>query len=74
MRLISLMPIYQKFNTRRPAKGHKTHPYLLRELRVERPNQVWCVDIGLPLSGGLVSVLVHYRSWGYSWGGRRSSF
>lgn len=29
-------------------------------------------DVGLPLSGGPVSVLVHYGSWRYSWGGRRS--
>ena len=40
MRLMGLMPIYQKPNTSRPAKGHKTYPYLLRGLRVERPNQV----------------------------------
>ena len=40
MRLMGLMPIYPKPNTSRPAKGHKTHPYLLRGLRVERPNQV----------------------------------
>lgn len=29
-------------------------------------------ECGLPLSGGPVSVLVHYGSWRYSWGGRRS--
>ena len=42
MRLMGLMPIYQKPNTSKPAKGHKTYPYLLRGLRVDRPNQVWC--------------------------------
>ena len=26
MRLMGLMPIYQKPNTSRPAKGHKTYP------------------------------------------------
>ena len=45
MRLMGLMPIYQKPNTSRPAKGHKIYPYLLKGLRVERPNQVWCSDI-----------------------------
>ena len=45
MRLMGLMPIYQKPNTSKPAKGHKRYPYLLRGLRVERPNQVWCADI-----------------------------
>jgi hypothetical protein len=36
-----LMPIYQKPNTSKPAKGHKTYPYLLGGLRIDRPNQVW---------------------------------
>ena len=45
MRLMGLMPIYQKPNTSKAAKGHKIYPYLLRGLRVERPNQVWCADI-----------------------------
>jgi transposase InsO family protein len=40
-----LMPIYQKPNTSKPAKGHKTYPYLLGGLRIDRPNQVWCSDI-----------------------------
>ncbi|KJZ27697.1 hypothetical protein TW83_18105, partial [Paracoccus sp. S4493] len=55
MRLMGLMPIYQKPNTSRPAKGHKIYPYLLRGLRVERPNQVWCVDITyLPMRRGFL--------------------
>ena len=55
MRLMGLMPIYQKPNTSKPAKGHKTYPYLLRGLRVERPNQVWCVDITyLPMRRGFL--------------------
>ena len=45
MRLMGLMPIYQKPNTSKAAKGHKIYPYLLRGLRVDRPNQVWCTDI-----------------------------
>jgi putative transposase len=28
-----------------PAPGHPTYPYLLRDLRIERPNQVWCTDL-----------------------------
>ena len=50
MRLMRLMPIYRKPNTSRPAKGHKTFPYLLGALRVDRPDQVCCADITyLPL-------------------------
>src|SRR4051812_35019920 len=40
MRLMQLMPIFQKPDTSRPAKRHKTYPYLLGGLRVDRPNQV----------------------------------
>ena len=63
MRLMRLMPIYQKPNTSRPAKGHKTYPYLLRGLRVERPNQVWCADITyLPMRKGFL-YLVAIMDW-----------
>lgn len=44
MRFMGLMPIYQKLNTSRPAKGHKTYPFLLKGLRVTRPSQVWASD------------------------------
>ena len=36
MRLMGLMPIYQKPNTSKPAKGHKIYPYLLRGLNRRR--------------------------------------
>jgi len=63
MRLMGLMPIYQKPNTSKPAKGHKTYPYLLGGLRVERPNQVWCVDITyLPMKRGFL-YLIAIMDW-----------
>ena len=63
MRLMGLTPIYQKPNTSKPAKGHKTYPYLLRGLRVERPNQVWCADITyLPMKRGFL-YLVAIMDW-----------
>jgi transposase InsO family protein len=43
-RILRLMTIYQKPDTSRPAKGHKTYPYLLGGLGIDRPNQVWCAD------------------------------
>lgn len=59
MRLMSLMPIYQKPNTSKSAKGHKLYPYLLRGLRVDRPNQVWCSDITyLPMRRGFLYLVV----------------
>jgi putative transposase len=63
MRLMGLMPIYQKPNTSRAAKGHKIYPYLLRGLRVDRPNQVWCADITyLPMRRGFL-YLVAIMDW-----------
>ncbi|WP_245501494.1 IS3 family transposase [Mesorhizobium sp. M2A.F.Ca.ET.067.02.1.1] len=63
MRLMCLMPIFQKPDTSRPAKGHKTYPYLLGGLRVERPNQVWCADITyLPMRRGFL-YLVAIMDW-----------
>ena len=63
MRLMGLMPIYQKPNTSRPAKGHKTNTYLLKGLKVKRPNQVWCPDITyLPMRRGFL-YLVAIMDW-----------
>lgn len=63
MRLMSLMPIYQKPNTSKAAKGHKIYPYLLRGLRVDLPNQVWCSDITyLPMRRGFL-YLVAVMDW-----------
>ena len=63
MRLMGLMPIYQKPNTSKAVKGHKIYPYLLRGLRVDRPNQVWCSDITyLPMRRGFL-YLVAIMDW-----------
>ncbi|WP_409996821.1 IS3 family transposase [Leisingera daeponensis] len=63
MRVMGLMPIYQKPNTSKAAKGHKTFPYLLRGLRVGRPNQVWAADITyLPMRKGFL-YLVAIIDW-----------
>ena len=48
MRLMGLMPIYQKPNTSKPAKGHKTYPYLLRGLRIERPIRSGAPTVSIP--------------------------
>ena len=63
MRLMGLMPIYQKPNTSRPAKGHQTYPYLLRGLLVNRPGQVWCTDITyIPMRRGFL-YLIAIMDW-----------
>ncbi len=52
-----------KPNTSKPRKGHKTYPYLLGGLRVDRPGQVWCADITyLPMRRGFL-YLVAIMDW-----------
>lgn len=45
MRLMRLVPIYQEPNTSKKNPTHKVYPYLLKDLAITRPNQVWCTDI-----------------------------
>src|SRR5262249_18677632 len=42
---MGLCVIYQRPRTTVPAVDHEVYPYLLRDLVIDRPNQVWCADI-----------------------------
>ena len=55
MRLMGLEAIYPKPNLSRPRPGQQVYPYRLRNLIVERPNQVWATDITyVPIAGGFI--------------------
>jgi putative transposase len=55
MKKMGIEAIYRRPNTSKPAPGHKVYPYLLRNLPVVRPNQVWAMDITyIPMSRGFV--------------------
>ena len=45
MRLMGLEAVYRKPRTSAAQPDHRIYPYLLRELTIERPDQVWCADI-----------------------------
>ena len=63
MKRMSIEAIYRRPNTSKPAPGHKIYPYLLRGLKVERPNQVWATDITyIPMARGFV-YLVAVVDW-----------
>lgn len=63
MRLMRLVPIYQTPNTSKKHPQHKIYPYLLRGLTIDRPNQVWCVDISyIPMRRGFL-YLVAIMDW-----------
>jgi putative transposase len=45
MAKMGLAAVYQRPRTTVPHPEHKIWPYLLRDLTIDRPNQVWCADI-----------------------------
>ncbi len=55
MRRMGIAAIYRRPNTSKPCPGHKIYPYLLRGLVIDRPNQVWAMDITyIPMARGFV--------------------
>jgi putative transposase len=71
MRLMGLEAIYPKPKLSLPGQGHKVFPYLLRNVKIERVNQVWSTDItyiGLP--GGfmyLAAIIDWYSRYVIAW-------
>jgi len=71
MRLMGLEAIYPKKRLSIAAEGHKRYPYLLKDLTIERADQVWCADITyLRLRRGFLYLVVvmdwhsrHVLSW-----------
>jgi putative transposase len=63
MRKMSIAALGPKPNTTKPAPGHKIYPYLLRNMTIDRPNQVWAADITyLPIGRGFL-YLVAIIDW-----------
>ena len=50
MRLMGLQSLAPQPDTSRAHPEHPVYPYLLQDIVVERPNQVWATDITLPMS------------------------
>ena len=63
MQRMGIDAIYRRPRTSIPAPGHKIFPYLLRELTIDRANQVWTSDITyIPMARGFV-YLVAVMDW-----------
>jgi putative transposase len=71
LRTMGLQAIYQRPNLSRPAPGHRIYPYLLRDVVVNRPDQVWSSDITyIRLHGGfvyLVAVIDWFTRYVLAW-------
>lgn len=71
MREMGIVPIYRKPRLSIPHPKAKRYPYLLKNMEVDRPNQVWCADITyIPMSQGhmyLVAVMDWYSRKVLSW-------
>jgi putative transposase len=71
MKLMNLEALYAKPKLSEPHPQHKIYPYLLKGLRIERPNQVWCTDISyVKMPQGfvyLVAIIDVYSRYIVSW-------
>jgi putative transposase len=61
MKRMGIQALYRRPNSSKPEPGHKIYPYLLRGVKIERPNQVWATDLTyIPMARGfcyLVAVI-----------------
>jgi len=71
MRLMNIAAIAPKRTTSKPAPGHRVFPYLLRNVAITHPDQVWSTDITyVPLRSGFVyltAVMDWYSRYVLSW-------
>jgi len=71
MQLMGLKAIYRHPRTSKPVKGHTVYPYLLKVMKITRPNQVWAADITyIPMARGflyLVAIIDWYSRYVLSW-------
>jgi putative transposase len=71
MNLMGLKAIYRHPRTSRPAPGHKVYPYLLGDMKITHPHQVWSADITyIPMKRGflyLVAIIDWYSRYVIAW-------
>lgn len=63
MQQMSIQAIYPKKNTSKPSPEHFKYPYLLKQLNITEPNQVWGTDITYVRANGIWFYLVAILDW-----------
>jgi putative transposase len=63
MKTLGIQAIMPKKHLSIPNKQHKTYPYLLRGLKINRPNMVWSTDITYVRMNGKYIYLVAVIDW-----------
>jgi putative transposase len=71
MRLMGLEAIYPKPRLSAAGRGHRIYPYLLRDVKIKRPDQVWSADITyVPMASGytyLAATIDWYSRYVVAW-------
>lgn len=71
LRKMGIEAIYPKRNLSKLGQARYIHPYLLRNLQIERPNQVWAIDITyIPMRRGfmyLTAIIDVYSRYIVGW-------
>jgi putative transposase len=72
LRIMGIMAIYPKKNLSKLGLKKYIHPYLLKGLKIERPNQVWAIDITyIPMRKGflyMTAIIDIYSRYIVGWG------
>ena len=71
LRLMGVMAIYPKRNLSKLGSAKYIHPYLLRDMEITKPNQVWAIDITyIPMAKGfmyLTAIIDVYSRFVVGW-------
>jgi putative transposase len=71
MRLMDIEAIYPRPRTTESLAEHRKFPYLLRDRKITKPNEVWAADITyIPMASGymyLVAIIDWYSRYVLAW-------
>ena len=71
MKLMKIQAVYPKPNLSKNRQEHKIYPYLLKGVKIDRPNFVWSTDITyIPVRQGflyLAAIIDWYSRYVFSW-------